>query len=58
MNWQNNVQENFQNKNSVTSSGEAKQVDRSVYLTVLKQGGLGQLASTAICGNDIMSSCL
>jgi hypothetical protein len=27
-------------------------------LTAHKKGGLGQLASTAICGNDITSSCL
>ena len=27
-------------------------------MTVHKRGGLGQLASTAICGNDITSSCL
>ena len=30
----------------------------SEHLTESKHGGLGQLASTALCGNDITSSCL
>ncbi len=30
----------------------------SAHVTEHKQGGLGELAATAICGNDITSSCL
>ncbi|MEE8586942.1 MAG: APC family permease, partial [Acidobacteriota bacterium] len=30
----------------------------SDHLTAHKEGGLGQLPATAICGNDITSSCL
>jgi hypothetical protein len=28
------------------------------HITAHKRGGIGQLAATAICGNDITSSCL
>ncbi len=39
------------------SAGEASPTARE-HLTEHKHGGLGQLPSTAICGNDITSSCL
>ncbi len=32
--------------------------DKAVHVTEHKHGGLGQWAATAICGNDITSSCL
>jgi len=33
-------------------------LDDQTHITVQKHGGLGELAATAICGNDITSSCL
>ena len=39
-------------------AGVPPAVTEAAHVTVHKRGGLGQLASTAICGNDITSSCL
>ncbi len=46
-------------KNSRTPpDADANHVTHSTHLTEHKHGGLGQLPATAICGNDITSSCL
>jgi amino acid transporter len=47
-----------QKKNRSPSDVETKQVSHSTHLTEHKRGGLAELPATAICGNDITSSCL
>ena len=44
--------------NRPLSEGDTSQATRSSHLTEHKHGGLGELPATAICGNDITSSCL
>jgi amino acid transporter len=47
-----------QQNNSPPSAGDTSQTASVIHLTEHKRGGLGELPATAICGNDITSSCL
>ncbi|TWU27649.1 APC family permease [Bythopirellula polymerisocia] len=45
-------------KNRCPSEDDTSRATRSNHVTEHKHGGLGELPATAICGNDITSSCL